>query len=268
MFQVRVVPYAAELLLDDPAHLLLDAVVVTLYLFPHMVLAVPAGKVRNHGDRFVGFRLCRHPRVVHNDLAVEDFLLHLLLEAVADASHEHALGEVGYFRGRYQRVQLGADAGRCVLTGHVDGLALLEHLPEAFRKVLGRFPQHLPGKDIADGVLDDARLLFTVVAYQLAEILRAQADGHLVAAGRGYQGVEPFEIDRRDLVHQDGALELSLTVHHLDDTGVVQPKGRRIDVLPVRVVAHAQDLGGVRVIDVQCEVVPAHDPVERGADHA
>ena len=30
----------------------------------------------------------------------------------------------------------------------------------------------------------------------------------------------------------------------------------------------AQDLGGVRVIDVQCEVVPAHNPVERGADHA
>ena len=49
--------HAAELLLDDPAHFLLDAVVVPLYLFPHMVLAVPASKVRNHGDRFVGFRL-------------------------------------------------------------------------------------------------------------------------------------------------------------------------------------------------------------------
>ena len=254
--------------MDDPAHFLLDAVIVTLYLFLHMVLAVLAGKVRNHGDRFVGFRLGRHPRVVHDDFAVEDFLFHLLLETVADASHEHALGEVGYFRGRYQRVQLGADAGRCVLTGHVDGLALLEHLPEAFREVLGRFPQHLPGKDIADGILDDARLLFTVVAYQLAEILRAQADGHLVAAGRGYQGVEPFEIYRRNLVHQDGALKLSLTVHHLDDTGVVQPQGRRIDVLPVRVVAYAQYLWLIRVIDIQREVVPAHDPVERGADHA
>lgn len=163
---------------------------------------------------------------------------------------------------------MGADAGRCVLTGHVDGLALLEHLPEPFREVLGRFPQHLPGKDIADGILDDARLLFTVVTYQLTEILRAQTDGHLVAAGRGYQGVEPFEIYRRNLVHQDGALKLSLTVHHLDDTGVVQPQGRRIDVLPVRVVAYAQYLWLIRVIDIQREVVPAHDPVERGADHA
>lgn len=90
--------------MDDPAHLLLDAVVVPLYLFPHMVLTVPAGKVRNHGDRFIGFRLGRHPCVVHDDLAVEDFLFHLLPETVADASHEHALGEVGYFRGRYQRV--------------------------------------------------------------------------------------------------------------------------------------------------------------------
>lgn len=213
-----------------------------------MVLTVPAGKIRNHGDRFVGFCLGSHPRVVHNDLAVEYFLFHLLLETVADAFHEHALGEVGYFRGQYQRVQLGADAGRCVLTGHADGLALLEHLPEPFREVLNRFPQHLPGKDIVDGVLDDVRLLFTVVAYQLAEILRTQADGHLVAAGRGYQGVESFEIYRRNLVHQDGALELPLAVHHLDDTGVVQPPGRRIDVLPVRVVAQHSTFGSSRLL--------------------
>ena len=55
-------------------------------------------------------------------------------------------------------------------------------------------------------------------------------------------------------------------VDELDDPRVVEPQGRGVDVLAVGVVADGQQLGGLGVVDVQGEVVPAHDPVERRGD--
>ena len=69
--------------------------------------------------------------------------------------------------------------------------------------------------------MDDLRLLVTVVACQLREVLEAEADGYLVASGGRNQVVNTTEIDGRKLVDDDGTLELSFFVHELHDTGIV-----------------------------------------------
>lgn len=89
--QVRIVFYAQELAPDDVAHLFLDAVVIALYFFLHMVLAVFSREVRDDGYRFVRPRLGFHPHAVHHDPGVEYFLLDGLSEIVRYASHEHPL---------------------------------------------------------------------------------------------------------------------------------------------------------------------------------
>ena len=47
----------------------------------------------------------------------------------------------------------------------------------------------------------------------------------------------------------------------------IQAKSRGVDVLSVGVVAHDEDLGLTRVIDVEGEVIASHYPVECWGDH-
>ena len=199
---------------------------------------------------------------------MEDLLLYFFIEVVGYGPHEHTLREVADLRGRDQRIHLRIGRkGRASLSERY-GFALLENLAEAFGKRLGRVAYDLSGKDVAYGVLDHLALLVPVIPRQLAEVLKAEADGHLVRAGRGDQIVQPAEIDRGELVDDDCRFELALLVYQAHDAGVVKPEGCRVDVLPVGVVPHAEDLGRIGVVDVEGEVVPGHHPVELRGDHA
>ena len=144
---------------------------------------------------------------------MENLLLDFLSEVVRHAAHECALREIGYLGSGNKGIQLRVDRGGCVLPVDGDGLPLLEYLAETFRKALGRFPDYLPGENIADCILDHLRLFFTVVTGQLRKVLEAETDCHLVASCGGYQVVDTAKIDGRKLVNNDGTLELPLLVH-------------------------------------------------------
>ena len=88
--------------------------------------------------------------------------------------------------------------------------------------------------------------LVAVVTCKLREVLEAETDGHLVASGGRNQVVDTTEIDGRKLVDDDGTFQLSFLVHQFDDARIVQAESRRIDILPVRIIAHAEDFWGVR----------------------
>lgn len=83
-----------------------------------------------------------------------------------------------------------------------DGLrfAQLDDLAETVGERAGRVTHHLPREDVAHGVEDHLRLLVAVVALQLREVLKAQADSHTVRTGRGDEVVQPPEVDCRELV--------------------------------------------------------------------
>ena len=69
--------------------------------------------------------------------------------------------------------------------------------------------------------MDDLRLFFTVIAVQLAKILKAETDRYLVASGGSDEVVQSTEIDGRQLVNDDSALKLSFLVNEFDDAGIV-----------------------------------------------
>ena len=58
-----------------------------------------------------------------------------------------------------------------------------------------------------------------------------------------------------------------LLVDELDDARIIQAKSCGVDVLSIGVVAHYEDLGFMRVIDVEGEIIAGHYPVERWGDH-
>jgi hypothetical protein len=96
--------------------------------------------------------------------------------------------------------------------------------------------------------------------------LETQTHGDLVRAGRSNQVVQATEINGGKLVDDDGRLEFALLVDETHDAGVVQPQGGSVDALPVGVVADAEDLRLVGIVDVEREVFAAHDPVQLRRD--
>ena len=96
-------------------------------------------------------------------------------------------------------------------------MPFLQNLAKPFGERLRRFPDHLPGEDIADGVHHDFGLLVAIVAHELAEILKSQQHGHLVASGCGNQVVQPFEIDGRQLVDDNRGFEFAFLIDEFDD---------------------------------------------------
>lgn len=189
--------------------------------------------------------------MVHHNLGMENFLVNLLAEVVRHRTDKGTLREVGNLGCRNERIKLGIDRRRYVLTVDGNGLPLLEHLAEALGKRLCRFSHHLAAENVAYRILDDLGLFFTIVPVKLTEILKAQQDSHLVASGGGYQVIQPAEVDGGKLVDDDRTLQLTLLVDELDDAGIVQPQGCGIDVLAVRVVAHTENLGFLRIVDIQ-----------------
>ena len=113
----------------------------------------------------------------------------------------------------------------------------------------------------------DLAFLFAIVARKLGKVLHAQAHGDAVASGRGYEVVQTFEENGRQLVDHDAAFEFSLAVYGFHDARVVKAQCRRIDILAVGVAAHAKDFRGLGIVQVEGKVVARHDPVERGRDN-
>src|SRR5699024_12243996 len=68
---------------------------------------------------------------------------------------------------------------------------------------------HLPGENVTDRIHHHFRLLITVVAHQLAEILKSQTHGNLVASGGGYKVVQPLEVYRGQLVEDRKSTRLN-----------------------------------------------------------
>ena len=102
----------------------------------------------------------------------------------------------------------------------------------------------------------------------MAEILKAEHDGYLVASGGGNEVVQPTHIDGGQLVDNHGGFEPFLLVDELHDAGVVQSQRRPVDALTVRIVADYEHLRLFGIVDVEGEIVRRHHPVERRGNHA
>ena len=170
---------------------------------------------------------------------MEYLLLDFFSKVVGHASHKSTLREIGDFRCRDKGVHLRVDGSGRVLPVDGYGLSLLQDFTKPFRQVFSRFSHHLPAENITYRVLDHLRLFVPVITVELREVLKSQADSHFVGTGGGNQVVDAPEINGRQLVYDYGRFELSLFVYQLNDPAVVQSQSRRVDVLTVRVVAHA-----------------------------
>ena len=132
---------------------------------------------------------------------------------------------------------------------------------------LGGFAHHLTGEDISDSIHHDFGFFIAIVAHQLAEILKAQTHGNLVASRGGDKVVQPLEIYRRKLVDDDRRLQHPFLVDELHDTGVIQTESRTIDILTVGIVAHAENFRLFGIVDVQRELAVRHYPIELRGNH-
>ena len=200
MFQIFVISDAFQLFLNNLFHLLLDAPVIRLHCFLHAVFAILVREVGNDGYRLVGFLFTLHLLGIHDNLTVENLLLDTLVEVVGHRTDKHALRQSGNLARRDKRVHLRVDGGGNVLPVDGNGLPLLQHLSEPFRERLGGFAHHLTGEDISDSIHHDFGFFIAIVTHQLAEILKSQTYGNLVASCGGDKVVQPLEIYRRKLV--------------------------------------------------------------------
>lgn len=195
MLQQRVCRDTAYLVENDFLDLPLDAVVIVLYGALHD--ALPGNLV----DEGVYDRNIRIPRglrlylvVVNNYFRMKDLLVYALVKIIADGPDKHTLRQCRDFARRNQAVHLGVEGVADILPVYRHRLTLLQHLSEPLRKRLGGLADNLPGEDVADGIHHDRRLLVAVVAFELREVLKAEAYGNLVASGGGDQIVESLEI--------------------------------------------------------------------------
>ena len=162
-----------------------------------MILAVLTDKRGYFGNGDIGCCFRLDLIVVDDDLGMENLLLDTLVEVVGDRADEHALREVGDFRGRDQCFQLRIGRGGDVLVRYRVRLAQLHDLAETLRQGAGRVAHDLSREDIAHSISDDLGLFLPVVALQLRKVLKSQTDGDLVRAGRGYEVIQPPDINRR-----------------------------------------------------------------------
>ena len=70
---------------------------------------------------------------------------------------------------------------------------MLKHLSETLGECPGSLSYNLTGEDIADGVHDHCGLFVAIVSLQLREVLKAEADGYLIASCSGDKIVETLE---------------------------------------------------------------------------
>ena len=268
MRQFRVCLDAPDLVGDNLPDLALDAVVVGIDLLLHGVVAVLVGEVDDLRNLHVTGGLPLDLLVIHDDLGMENLLLDTLVEIVGYRPDEHALREVGNLACRNEAVHLGVDGdgGLVPVDGHV--LPFLQDLAETLGERLGGFGNYLTCKDIADRIANHSRLLVSIITLQLAEILKAEHDGYLVASGGGNKIIQPTHVDGGQLVDNHGGFEPFLLVDELHDAGVVQSQRRPVDALTVGIVADYQHFRLFGIVDVEGEIVRRHHPVESRGNHA
>lgn len=209
MRQRRIVLYALQFVSDNLFHVRLNPVVVLLYHLFHTILSILVREIGNDWYRLVGFLFPPYLLGVHDNLAMENLLLDPLVERIGYGADEHTLRQRGNLRGRNERIHLRIDRCGLIVAVDRDALPPLQDLSEAFGERFGHFAYDLPGEDIADGVHHYFGLFVPVVAHQLAEILKAQKHGDLVAAGGGDQVVQTLEIDGRQLVDDNRGFEFA-----------------------------------------------------------
>ena len=268
MRQLRVCLDAPDLVGDNLPDLVLDAVVVGVDLLLHGVVAVLVGEVDDLRYLHVAGGLPSDLLVIHDNLGMENLLLDALVEVVGYRPDEHALREVRNLARRNEAVHLGVDGdgGLVPVDGHV--LPFLQDLAETLGQCLGGFGNYLTCKYIADGITDYSGLFVSVITLQLAEILKAEHDGYLVASGGGNQVIQPTHVDGGQLVDNHGGFEPFLLVDELHDAGVVQSQRRPINALTVGIVTDYQHFRLFGIVDVEGEIVRRHHPVERRGNHA
>lgn len=200
IFQVIIARDALQFLLHNLLHLFLDTPVVRLHRFFHAVVAVLVREIGNDRNFLVGTFLPLHLLGIHHNLAVKNFLFDTFVEVVGHRTDKHSLRQSGNLARRDKRVHLRVDGCRNVLPVDRDRLPFLQHLSEPLRKRLGGFAHHLTGEDISDSIHHDFGFFIAIVTHQLAEILKSQTYGNLVASCGGDKVVQPLEIYRRKLV--------------------------------------------------------------------
>ena len=268
MRQLRISLDALNFVGDNLPDLVLDAVVVGVDLLLHGVVAVLVGEVDDLRNLHVAGGLPSDLLVIHDNLGMENLLLDTLVEVVGYRPDEHALCEVGNLARRNEAVHLGVDGdgGLVPVDGHV--LPFLQNLAETLGERLGGFGNYLTCKDIADRIANNSGFFVSIITLQLAEILKAEHDGYLVASGGGNEVVQPTHIDGGQLVDNHGGFEPLLLVDEFHDAGVVQSQRRPVDALTVGVVTDYEHLRLFGIVDVEGEIVRRHHPVERRGDHA
>ena len=127
---------------------------------------------------------------------------------------------------------------------------LPKYLAEPLAESLGRFSHDLPRKDVANRVDNHLRLLVGIVTDKLAEILKTEQHGDLVAACGGYQVIQPLDENGGQLINDDGS-SAGPSIDNLYNTAVVQAERSTINRLPVGIVAYAEDFRLVGIVDVQ-----------------
>lgn len=130
MLQVVIACDALQFILHNLLHLFLDAPVVRLHRFLHVVVAVLVREIGNDRNFLVGTFLPFDLFGIHHNLAVENLLLYALGEVVGNRADKHTLGESANLARRNETVHLGIDGCRDILTVDGNRLALLEHLAE------------------------------------------------------------------------------------------------------------------------------------------
>ena len=154
-------------------------------------------EVSDDRDWAVGLYLGRNLGGINHNLRMEDLLLDTFVEVVGHGADKHGLRQVADLRRRNQVVHLRVDGGRDVPPIDGDGLPSLQDFTKPFGERPGGFSHHLPRKHIPDRVLNHPTFLFTLVTCELREVLKTEADSHLVTARHGDQVVETVEVDRR-----------------------------------------------------------------------
>ncbi len=204
--------------------------------------------------------------MVVEDLGVEGLQCYPALRVVGHHAHELARGERGDGGGRDGGVELGGAAHGGVAAVNRHALPPLQDLAEALGELFGRLPGHLPADDVAHDVHHHLGLLPAIVLPELAVVLHPKGGGYFVGAGRGDEAVDAVEVDGGELVEDQAALEPVLLVDQLDSPGNVEGEHRPVHLLLERVVAQADELGGLRVVEVQREVVAREHVVELRGD--
>ena len=130
------------------------------------------------------------------------------------------------------------------------------HLAEGAAQVLGRAAFDGTGEDVPYGVEGDVGLFLVIVAHQLALVLGADDNGHLILTRGIDEVVQAFQVDGGQFVNQYGRVQPPRHVDNLEELAHEHGQCGAVHALAAGIVAHADDLGLVGVVDVQGEIVP------------